>query len=95
MITAENRAAQTERDKANVYRINNDVMQAQAHDSTAMRHKQNTVQLQATITQLMNEQQQLQTQLTTLDQQKNQVVADKDAELSQIDTQIDKIRGGA
>lgn len=70
-IDAENRAAQTERDKANVYRINNDVMQAQAHDSTAMRHEQNTVQLQATITQLMNEQQQLQTQLTTLDQQKN------------------------
>ncbi len=43
----------------------------------------------------MAEQQQLQSQLASLDQQKNQVVADKDAELSQIDTQIDKLRGGA
>lgn len=95
LIDAENRAAQTERDKADTYRINNDVAQAQGHGNTALQHEQKAVQLQATITQLMNEQQQLQSQLADLDQQKNQVVASRDAELFQIDSQIDKIRGGA
>jgi predicted nucleic acid-binding Zn-ribbon protein len=93
-IDAENRAAQTERDKANAYRREGDMTQSQAHTDVAMQHEQRSLQLQNDIADLMDQQQQLQAQLTSLDQQKNQVVASRENELASIDTQIEKLRGG-
>lgn len=94
-IDAENRAAQTERDRAEQFRMAEDIPGAQAHANTAARHEQTALQLQGEITNLMAEQERLQTELANLDQQKNDVAASKDSELSQIDTQIEKLRGGA
>jgi predicted nucleic acid-binding Zn-ribbon protein len=94
-IDAENRAAQQERDKADQYRGDKNIVQAQAHTNTAMQHEQNSLQFQNEIADLMKVEQQLQAQITGLDQQKTQVVTSKDTELSAIDSQIDRLSGGA
>ena len=92
-VTAENQAAQTERDKATQYRMANDTERAQAHESTAMKHEQRALQLQSESVSLMNDQQAVQAQIADLDRQKDALIKTKDDELARLDTAISNLRG--
>ena len=92
-IAAETQAAQAEREKATQYRMANDPERAQAHENTAMKHEQKTLQLQSESVTLMNDQQAIQAQITDLDRQKDALVKTKDDELARLDTAISNLRG--
>jgi len=92
-IEAENRAALQERAKASSY-TGDQIEQAQAHTNAAMQHEQNSLQIQTEITDLMNTQQQIQTELNELERQKSAVNQQRSDELSRLEAQIAKLRGG-
>lgn len=94
-IDAENHAAASARSRAEEFRSSGDISGAQAHERTAMDHEQRAQQVQHENTQLMQDQERLQDQIMHLDAQRDAILSSKDEELAAVETQIDKIRGGA
>jgi hypothetical protein len=94
-IDAENGAAEIERGRSEEYRGAGDNPNADAHARAAMDHEQRALRFQDENAALIKQQEQLQAQITALDQQKAGIETDKANELAGVDAQIDKLRGGA
>lgn len=92
-IQAENTEAQKERDKSDQYSQSGDIQQSQAHTKAAMDHEQRGLQMQGEITKLTAAEQQLQTQITELDRQKDALTASTNDQMTRLDASISKIRG--